>query len=369
MRVTTLIALCLTLSVPIANAQIQPETISVETMQDPGQNWFISHTNAGAYIFDATSGEMHGLLSTGGQTAAIEPYGPRGEFYAAESYYSRGVRGERADIVTIFDYENLAVVAEVEIPKKLAVLSMAGHLALTGNGRFIAAFNMTPAQSISIVNVENRSFVGELSTPGCAVMMPIADSDILMICGDGTLQQIQLDDAGNEAGRDRSEVFFSLEDDPVFDRPVESADGWLLLSHKGQAYNVTRDGSEIIIRRPWSIVSDEDIEEKWLPGAYNQVKTVHKDLGLLYVLMHQGEEYSHHESGKEIWVFDMAAQRRIARIELEVPGDNVMVTQEAEPKLIVVDNQGGLHVYDAIKMALDMTIEDAGPGANLLVDF
>ena len=126
-------------------------------------------------------------------------YGPRKEFYAAESFYSRGTRGDRFDVVTIFDYDNLSPVAEIDIPNKLAVLSMDGHLALTGNGRHLAAFNMTPAQSISVVDVENRSFVGEISTPGCAVMMPVADSDLLMICGDGTLQLLQLDAAGNES--------------------------------------------------------------------------------------------------------------------------------------------------------------------------
>ena len=42
-------------------------------------------------------------------------------------------------------------------------------------------------------------------------------------------------------------------------------------------------------------LADEDVEEKWLPGG-GQLKTVHQDLGLLYILMHQGGEYTHHES-------------------------------------------------------------------------
>ncbi len=369
MRVSTLIALYLALTIPAAHGQLQPDAaIGQETMSAPGENWFISKTGAGAYIYDALSGEMQGMLSLAGfDTASVQPYGPRREFYAAESYYSRRVHGDRTDVVTIYDYENLSPVAEIEIPKKIAVLSIAGHLGLTGNGRHLLVFNMTPAQSVSIVDVENRKFVGEISTPGCAIIMPVAENDFLLICGDGTVQLIQLDDDGNESNRVRSEQFFVVEGDAVFDRPVETEDGWLLISHAGKAFDVSRDGAKLVISG-WSIVTDEDVEENWLPGG-NQLNTVHKELGLLYMLMHQGGEYTHHEPGTEIWVIDINQRRRIARIELETSASNVMVTQESEPRLIVSDTEGGLHVYDAIKLKLDRTIDDPGPSAALLVDF
>ncbi len=45
-----------------------------------------------------------------------------------------------------------------------------------------------------------------------------------------------------------------------------------------------------------------------------------------------------------------------------------MVTQESEPKLIVSDQEGGLHLYDALKLTLDRTIDDAGPSASLIQD-
>lgn len=368
MRVITLITLYLALSVPTANAQLQPETIGQETMSAPAENWFISKTRAGAYIYDGLSGEMQGMLSLAGfNTASVQPYGPRREFYAAESYYSRGVRGDRTDVVTVYDFENLSPVAEIEIPKKIAILSFAGHLGLTGNGRHLLVFNMTPAQSVSVVDVENRNFVGEISTPGCAIMMPIADNDFLMICGDGTIQLIQLDDTGKEANRVRSEQFFDVDEDAAYDVPARSKDGWLLISHAGKAFDVSKDGTQLIISQ-WSIVTDEDVEEHWLPGG-GQLTAVHEDLGILYVLMHQGGEYTHHEAGSEIWVIDINQRRRMARIELDVTARNMMVTQESEPKLIVADTEDGLHVYDALQLKRERTIEDAGPPASLLVDF
>jgi methylamine dehydrogenase heavy chain len=115
------------------------------------------------------------------------------------------------------------------------------------------------------------------------------------------------------------------------------------------------------------MINEEDAEEKWRAGG-SQLKSVHEGTGLLYILMHQGGEYTHQDPGTEVWVFNLLAQRRIARLELEVETSNIMVTQEPEPKLIVADEEGGLHVYDALRLRLDRTIEDPGPPIGLIQD-
>jgi hypothetical protein len=66
---------------------------------------------------------------------------------------------------------------------------------------------------------------------------------------------------------------------------------------------------------------------------------------------------------------DISGQRRLERIELEVEAYSLYVTQSDEPKLIVSDEEDGLHVYDAIKLTLDRTIEDPGPGAAFFQGF
>lgn len=368
MRAMTLAALTLPAFLSVANAQLAPETIGSETMPDPGDNWFIAKTSDGAYVWDGASGEMQGLLSLSSYTPAVQPNPARKEVYAAESYFSRGVHGDRTDILAIYDFENLSPIAEVEIPQKIAVLSLRGHIGLMGSGRHVAVFNMTPGQSVSIIDVENRRFVDELSTAGCAIIMPVAENDFLMICGDGTLQLIRLNADGTESDRARSREFFDLQEDPVFDRPIRTADGWLLISHEGQVFNVTTEGDRIRISDGWSIVSEEDVDEEWRPGG-GQLKTLHRQTGLLFVLMHQGEQYTHHEPGTEVWVFDSATERRVGRMELETAANHILVTQHDDPKLVVADEEGGLHVFDALTMKLDQTIEDAGPGAALLQDF
>lgn len=367
MRVITFTSLCLTLAVSVANAQIQPQTMQPsETMADPGENWFMSVSDDGGYIYDATTGEMQGLISLSGQTPAVQPSLVRREFYAAASFYSRGSYGDRTDVLTIHDFDNLSPIAEVEIPQKTAILNFRAYIGLMSEGKHVGVSNLTPAQSVSIVDVENRSFVGEISTPGCALVMPVDNNDFMSICADGTLMLIDLDDSGNESNRSRSSKFFELQDDPVYDRPVETANGWLVFSNAGKAFDVSTSGAQINISDPWMIVPAEDAEEGWWPGG-GQLATVHKDLGLLYVIMHQGEQYSHHEAGTEIWVFSTNSKRRIARMEFEVPVGNIMVTQEAEPLLIVGDEEGGTHVYDALKFTHERTIK--GPSGSLFEDF
>ena len=359
------VVLGVTLYMPLASAQITAEEISTETMPEPGTNWFVSKTRDGGYIFDANSGEMQGMLSLSRRTPAVTMWSPRREFYAAESYLSRGVHGERTDIVAIYDFDNLSPVAEVVIPNHMARLSVRSHLGLMNNGRHLAVHNMNPGHSVSIVDVQDRVFIYEISTPGCAVIMPVAQSDFLQVCGDGTLQLIQLDLSGFEQNRVRSEMFFNVTDDAVFDRATRSADGWFLVTHAGTIFEVGTSGANINIGEGWSLLPED--EEGWRPGSTNEFISAHRQLGLLYVAMHEGGEDTHHQAGTEIWVFDVSNQRRIYRLEMETPVTSLMVTQEDAPKLIVADEDGGTHVYDALTFVHERKIQT--PGASMFEDF
>jgi len=367
MRVITTTLTSLLLAVTAANAQIQPQTMGpTETLPSPGENWFITVARGGAFIFDATTGEMYGTINKAPRSPAIQPNFDRQEFYSAGIFYSRDTYGERTDVLTIHDFENLAPIAEVELPPKSTILGFRNYLGLLSGGRHVASSNMTPAQSVSITDVVDRRFVGEISTPGCSLILPVQNNDFLTICGDGTLMLIGLDEDGEETNRVRSDKFFEVQEDPVYDRPVPSANGWLLFTHGGRAYDVTTEDDRIRISSPWDLLTEEERAESWWPGGA-QLATLHRELGLFYIAMHQGEQYSHHEPGSEVWVYNTATQRKIGAIPFETPVDNVMVTQEDNPLLIVSDEEGGTHVYDALTFRFERTID--GPGADLLEDF
>ncbi|MEQ8955233.1 MAG: amine dehydrogenase large subunit [Gammaproteobacteria bacterium] len=365
MRRLALLALPI-LSLPMMSwAQLPAEELTLETMATPGNNWFIAKTGNGGYIWDGESGEMQGMVSLSTRSPAVIPYFPRQEIYAAESYMSRGVHGDRTDIVAVYDFDNLSPIAEVEIPNIMARLGVRNHLGLMNNGRHLAVLNMNPGYSVSIVDVEDRLFIYEVSTPGCAIIMPVADSDFLMVCGDGTLQLIQLDVSGFEQNRERSEVFFNVTDDAVFDRTARTADGWLLITHAGMIFEVSTDDDEIIIGDGWSVLPPDTTG--WRPGGRTEFLSVHQDKRLLYVAMHEGPVDTHHEPGTEIWVVNLDTRQRIAQIEIEDGANSLMVTQEDEPILVVGTGEGGTEIYDALTFKHLHSLDT--PGAQMFEDF
>ena len=365
MRLIRLMALGCLLTSPLASGQIPPEEIFVETMPAQGTNWFVSKSGGSARIFDAESGEMLGQLSLSDWTPALTMWNPRGEFYAAESYFARGVHGERTDMVTVYDYANLSPIAEIIIPNHMARLGVRGHLALLKNGRHLVVHNMNPGHSVSIVDVQDRVFVYEISTPGCAVNLAVAQNDFLQVCGDGTLQLIQLDLSGFEENRTRSEVFFDVQTDAVFDRAASTADGWLLVTHKGVLFEVSTAGENIIVGDGWNIPEAE--EDGWLPGGRSEFLSVLHEANLLYIAMHQGGVDTHHERGTEIWVVDLSTQRLAHRLKMDKPVTTLLVTQEANPKLLVGEFGGDTLVYNALTFKLERKIE--APPAQMFEDY
>jgi methylamine dehydrogenase heavy chain len=344
MRVIILIMALLHLA-SWAHAQVTPETVGAETLPAPQESWFLLKAWDAAYLFDSNNGDMQGSLTVSWYTPAVEPNIPRNEIYAAESFYSRGVRGDRTDVLTIFDIPSLSAKAEVVLPPKTTPLWLRNYIGLLGDERHVIVFNMTPAQSVSVVDVIDREFAGEISTPGCALILPVDNRSFVMICGDGSVQLIRLDENGNEATRSRSKQFFSVEDDPVFDQVARTDSGWILVSHAGLVIQLTVSGDDIKLDKPWSMLSSEDIAKSWRPGG-RQMMGFHRNSRVLYVLMHKGGVDTHYEAGEEAWLLDIDKKKRIGRVKLRVPADAMQTTQEAAPKMLTINTDGAVDVYD-----------------------
>ncbi|HAE19790.1 MAG TPA: hypothetical protein DCG41_11280, partial [Verrucomicrobiales bacterium] len=142
-----------------AQAGIDPEPTPppLESLGGPEPSWFLAKGTLGpAYLFDSETGEMQGLLSITPWTPSIIRHPTRKELYAAEVHYSRRTRGTRNDILSIIDHSSLSGVAEIDIPDKIASLAFPQYLGLLSDSRHLTIFNMTPAQSVSVVDVLNR---------------------------------------------------------------------------------------------------------------------------------------------------------------------------------------------------------------------
>jgi methylamine dehydrogenase heavy chain len=364
----TALTLQLTAAAALAGEPIPGETPGRTVLPGPQPGWFIASDWSAGYVFDAADGEMKGLITRTEYTTGIVTLPSRMEAYQVDSYYSRRVSGDRSDVLTVLDLAQLAPKAEIELPPKTATLPIRGHIGLLNDERHVVVFNMTPAQSVSIVNVVDRKFAGEISTAGCAIILPVELRSFLMICGDGTLQLIELDAQGREARRVRSQPFFDVERDPVFGSGLYTGSGWLLVSHDGLVREVRAPGGRIEIGEAWSMLNDEDraeanAREQWRPGG-EQPFTLHRGTSLLYALMHKGGIDTHRHDGQEVWVFDTGRKRRVARLRLPVEAGHIHASQETAPRLVLADKDGKLHIYDGLRMTLQRTIEEPGTMAG-----
>jgi len=358
------------LSISASAAELEPELGSVETMVTPGPHSFvIVGFMGGGNIFDADSGEMQGRLRVSDYTSAVSLDRDRGMIYVPATYYSRGTYGERTDLLVFNDVETLTPIAEVEVPQKLAVVFHRAVINPVGD-RFIGLYNMTPAMSVSIVDVDAQQFVGEISTAGCGFIYPLEGRRFMQICGDGTVQVIDLNADGEESSRKRSRAFFDIDEDPVFDLAVQKPDGWLLISFAGKVFEVTVDGDDIDVSSPWSLLTEEDAAQGWRVGgsdpfAYNA------ETGLLFTLMHQGGADTHEDPGSEVWAFNMNAERRGYRLQLEGPSLSIAVSQDADPLLYVgqLGNPMSVQVHKADTGRLIRVIPEAGAQASHIQAF
>ena len=344
-----------------------PEEVSVLAMPAPQPHWFMTVGATGGYLFDGGSGQMIGKIDKPAYGPAITVDHQRGMLYVPGSYYSRGSYGERTDAVVFHALDGLVPVAEVEVPPKIAAIGHRGMNNLVG-GRLLAVYNLTPAASVSIVDVQARTFAGEIATAGCAMVYPLDDARFMQICGDGTLQVIGLDADGSEASRERSARFFDVDQDPLFDYAVPSAEGWILVSHEGQVF-AARFDQGIDTGEPWRLTTEADATANWRAGG-GQPFAFHESSGTLYALMHQGGKDTHSDPGTEIWAFKMDHKRRALRIELPEAARAINVVGKAQPLLIVLSTEPRtVLVHDANTGRLLRRIDDAGQAPSRLQRF
>ena len=342
---------------------------AVTQAPEPTEHWFAATGDDIGYVVDADSGTVHGTLTLSMFTPALRPQIDKGLIHAYGSFYSRTYYGDRTDVLISFDAKTMAPVNEVEIPAKSAGIGHSGMIGLV-DGQFIGVWNITPAMSVSVVDVQNNTFVGEISTPGCAAVYPLG-SGFLMPCGDGTLQYIELNKQGAEASRTRSSSFFDVEDDPIFDYAVPSAEGWLFMTLDGEVFEATLNAKgRIDVSKPWSIIEVVNDNAQgtiadageWRIGGH-QPFAYNAQNDLLVTLMHNGGgQETFEDAGWEIWAFDLSAKRRGYQLTLDEQdkSNGVQLTQDAAPLLLVSPAWGGdtVRVYDALTGKHQRTITE-----------
>lgn len=346
---------------PVRAAEPVTEALgNVETLASPyPDHWLVALDSSFFHMLEGkgvivdplgkTVGEQFKGMITTSFMAAYAFSARRNEHYVAESFFSRGGRGgERTDFVTIWDPQTLEVAAEIEIPaKRLSGMPKRIATALIDNDRFLLVYNFTPAQSVSVVNLESRQFAGEVPLAGCAFVIPTGQSGFSSLCADGAMLATTLDRDGEVAATYRTEPIFDINDDPAFEALAIVDGTGYFPTFRGNLVPVKLNSDEPLAQTPWSLVTNDERAAGWRPGG--PLPIIEDEAGFIYVLMQpEGKEGTHKDGGAEVWVFSVATKRRIRRIELVNWGLSLGMTGGKDRPLLAVTNaELGIDIYDA----------------------
>lgn len=314
-----------------------------------------------AYLVDGDTGRFLGMLSTGYGFVGVVLPSDYAQIYSPETYFSRGTRGERTDVITFYDPQKLTPTAEVIIPpKRFAAMPTNNYSALTDDDRFLLVYNFTPAQSVSVIDVKERRFVTEIETAGCALVMPSGNRSFIMLCGNGGLLTVTLNDKGELTDKQRIKPFFDPQADPVTEKAVRWNDTWIFVSFKGDVYPVDVSSGQPVPGQHWSLFTAGEREAAWKPGGIQHL-AVHESSGSLYALVHQGEQDTHKEPGQDVWVYDLATQKQLRKMKLDKLSTSIQVSKDNDPLMfsIFIGNPT-LDIYSALSGEYLRSVDEIG---------
>jgi methylamine dehydrogenase heavy chain len=279
------------------------------------------------------------------------------KIYLSETYWSHGNRGNRADMLSVYDGTTLKLEREIPIPGRLIVNPKVQQMATSDDGQLGYVYDMMPASAVHVVDLAQGKLLTSVDIPGCALVHAYGKRSFATICGDGTIGTVTVPASGT-AKAIFSRPFFKPDQDPVFDQSLvdrTTGEGWLM-TYSGHVFPVQL-GTTATVGKPWSITVAAGLPESgtgvqelaWRPGG-QQVLAVHRAKRQLYVLMHPGNYWTQKADGTEVWVLDSVRHSLVRRIKLEAPGHGIAVTQDDKPLLFVIGSAwaGTIDVYDAV---------------------
>ena len=304
-----------------------PEELPAETLAEGGTipesagervyvaDVAINHISDGRIrVFDARRGRFLGMVSTG--YAGNFTLSPKvDELYVATSYLSRNSRGERIDVLEVHDTSHLAFKYEVILPAKRAqALNYRGLVRTTANGRFVLVQNATPATSITVVDLTQRKAVAEVQTPGCWGILPAAShgSRFSMLCGDGKVATVTLDDAGQVSDRQATDKLFDADTDAWFHHAEQVGDRYWFVSFKGTLTELDLGGAVATVKGTRPLVDAAAQRAGWRPGGYQNFAIDPGGRWLVLAMHDHGAEGSHKRPAKQLWIVDLASGKRVA---------------------------------------------------------
>lgn len=355
---------------------LQPEESDVLTIEKPKPSWVFINRGFllnGTAIYDTDSGKMIGMVETSHLSdMAIDPAGKY--YYVAESLWSKGSRGTRQDMVTIYDSTGLKLQTEIPMPGRILIGGRKNNFILSPDGQTAFVYDLDPSSSVNVINLAKRKFVRKIELPGCASLIPNPGVGFSALCSDGSMATVAVD--GAKPVITRSAPFFPASDDPIFDNFAydKAKHEAVFISYTGLIYTA-KIGAVPTLAKPFSVQEaagirageTKPLELNWYPGGWQPI-ALHRASGHLYILMHMGEYWTHKAPGHEIWDLDLATRKVVKRVPLDMPAKSIEVTQEAKPKLIISTDDGAVHILDAKSFEEKHKLEKAGGGVISVIE-
>lgn len=277
----------------------------------------IAHISDGRIrVFDARNGKFLGMVSTA-YAGNFTVSNGADELYVATTHLSRSTRGDRADVLEVYDTASLGFKYEVLLPPKRAqALNYRGLVRASGNGRFVFVQNATPATSVTVVDLAQRKVTTEVPTPGCWGIMPAAGhgSRFSMLCGDGKVATVTLDDQGQVSDRQVSDKLFDADADAWFMHGEQIGDRYWFISFKGTLTELDLGGAVAAVKGSRALVDAAGQRAGWRPGGYQPFAVDPSGRWMVAAMHDKGSEGSHKRPAKQLWVFDLVSGKRTAAV-------------------------------------------------------
>jgi methylamine dehydrogenase heavy chain len=291
------------------------------------------------------------------QFGTLLPSTTRPDIYVAETFHARLTRGERTDVITIWDKATLAPKGEIALPggKRGQFVTLRNAFQLTNGEKWALLFNFTPASSVSVIDLDSRTILNEIDLPGCSLIYPTGERGFTSLCADGTMTSIALDPAGKVASSATSKAINDIDHDAMFMTPTMVGRTAWFATFKGSLHGIDLSGPVARDLGSFAMPKEKTADGEWRPGGWQVISS--DPAGRVYILMNPaGKEGTHKDGGSEVWVVDPARKQRVARVPLANPAISIEVTAQASPLLVASRADGSLDVYDAASGKLQRSI-------------
>jgi methylamine dehydrogenase heavy chain len=133
---------------------------------------FVNEIDGRVHLFDGDTYRRLGQIDAGFNPGFnLSPDGKT--TVVATTYFSRGSRGTRTDIVEFNDNTTLSVTHEIILlPKRAMTVPTYFNIAYSADSRFLYVSYVTPAASFGVLDPSKYSVIGEIDTAGCVLVIP-----------------------------------------------------------------------------------------------------------------------------------------------------------------------------------------------------